>query len=229
MKKTLAAVTLLGCALAAYAAATVCNIDNFRNADGTPLIVPRPQKYEAKSGVFGLPETLTVEAPESEKIVFEYLGKELKRFSRRVVPGEAAQCRFVLTGDGVPDNREGYTLEITPAGICVKARTTAGLFYGAVTLCNLLRNAERPELDCCSIADWPTMPYRGYGITVRHVRSGKLGSLKPLVDTLARFKFNSLSIGLGESFPYRSEHFAKAKNVHTREDLEEFRGALQVR
>ena len=230
MRKTLFATTLLVCALTACAAATVRSIDNFRNADGTPLIVPKPQRYETRTGVFQLPETLTVEAPASEKIVFEYLGQELKRFSCKVVPGEAAaQCRFVLTSDGVPENKEGYTLEITPDGVCVKARTTDGLFYGAVTLCNLLRNAERPELDCCSIADWPTMPYRGYGITVQHVRSGKLGSLKPLVDTLARFKFNSLSIGLGESFPYRSEHFAKAKNVHTREDLEEFRDYCRAR
>ena len=148
MKKTFLTLALVGCALAAYAA-TVRNIDNFRNPDGTPLVVPKPQKYEAKSGVFKLPGTLTVEAPASEKIVFEYLADALKRFSCQVVPGkDAAQCRFVLTANGVPDNKEGYALEIAENGVCVKARTTDGLFYGAVTLCNLFRNAEKPELEC---------------------------------------------------------------------------------
>ena len=160
MKRLLSCGLALWC-LAAFAASTVHTIDNFRKVDGTPLVVPQPQKYEAKSGVFQLPETLTVEAPESEKIIFEYLGKELKRFSRTVAPAkDAANCRFVLTTDGVPDNKEGYTLEITSGGICVKARTTDGLFYGAVTLCNLIRNAEKPELDCCFVTDWPSMPYR---------------------------------------------------------------------
>ena len=111
MKRLFIGVAAL-CCLATYAAATVHDIDNFRNPDGTPLIVPRPQQYEAKSGVFRLPETLTVEAPASEKIILEYLSAELKRFSRKVVPGDrgAANCRFIMTRDGVPENEEGYAL-----------------------------------------------------------------------------------------------------------------------
>ena len=216
------------CCLAA-AAATVHNIDNFRNPDGTPLVVPKPQKYEAKDGVLKLPGTLTVAAPESEKIIFEYLADALKRFSCRVVPGEAAQCRFVLTSDGVPDNKEGYTLEITPDGVCVKARTTDGLFYGAVTLCNLLRNAEKPELECCRITDWPTMPYRCYTLRISNVPPENLGKLKRLIDVLAKFKFNSVFLEVGEAFPYEKEQFANAKYHHTREGMREFRDYCRAR
>ena len=229
MKKTLFAITLL-CGALMLGAATVHNIDNFRKADGTPLVVPQPQKYEAKSGVFQLPETLTVEAPASEKIIFEYLGKELKRFSRTVVPAkDAAQCRFVLTEDGVPENKEGYTLEITSGGITIKARTTDGLFYGAVTLCNLLRNAAKPELDCCFITDWPSLPYRNYTLRISNVPPSKLGQLKKLIDVMARFKFNSVFLEVSEAFPYKSEEFVKAKYHHSREDMIEFRDYCRAR
>ena len=229
MKKLLTSCLALLCA-AAFAASTVHTIDNFRKVDGTPLVVPQPQQYEAKSGVFKLPETLTVEAPESEKIIFEYLGKELKRFSRTVAPGkDAANCRFVLTTDGVPENKEGYTLEITPQGVCVKARTTDGLFYGAVTLCNLLRNAEKPELDCCLVTDWPSMPYRNYTLRISNVPPEKLGQLKTLIDTMARFKFNSVFLEVSEAFPYEKEQFVNAKYHHTREGMTEFRDYCRAR
>ena len=229
MKKLLTSCLALLCA-AAFAASTVHTIDNFRKVDGTPLVVPQPQQYEAKSGVFQIPETLTVDAPASEKIIFEYLGKELKRFSRTVAPGkDAANCRFVLTQDGVPENKEGYTLEITPQGVCVKARTTDGLFYGAVTLCNLLRNAEKPELDCCLVTDWPSMPYRNYTLRISNVPPEKLGQLKTLIDAMARFKFNSVFLEVSEAFPYKSEEFVKAKYHHSREALIEFRDYCRAR
>ena len=229
MKKLfLGLATLWG--LAAFAAVTVHPIDNFRNPDGTPLIVPKPQKYEAKSGGFKLPETLTVAAPASEKIIFEYLGAELKRLARQVAPGDhTALCRFVLTQDGVPENLEGYTLEITPQGICVKARTTAGLFYGAVTLCNLLRNAANPELDCCVITDWPTLPYRCYTLRISNVPPEKLGLLKKLIDTMAKFKLNCVFLEVAEAFPYEREEFVKAKYHHTREALTDFRDHCRAR
>jgi len=213
---------------AALTAATVHPIDNFRNPDGTPLVVPRPHKYEARPGVFALPETLTVEA--SEAIVSEYLDSELGRFSRKTVKADAAaQCRFVIAEDGVPDNSEGYTLEISEKGITVKSRTDAGLFYGAVTLCSLIRNAARPELDCCFITDWPTVPYRCYTLRISNVPSSKLEQLKNLIDTMAKFKFNCVFLEVAEAFPYENVKFAKSRIVHSREVLADFRDYCRAR
>ena len=154
----------------------------------------------------------------------------MKRFSRRVVSGDrAAECRFVLTGDGVPGNRDGYVLEINKRGIRVTGRTTAGLFYGAVTLCNLLRNAARPELDCCAITDWPTMPYRCYTLRISNVPPEKLGCLKALIDAMAKFKLNCVFLEVAEAFPYKSEEFVNAKYHHRREDMIEFRDYCRAR
>ena len=71
MNRLFIGIAALWCLAALNAASTVHQIDNFRNPDGTPLIVPHPRKYEAKSGVFELPETLTVEVPEGENIILD--------------------------------------------------------------------------------------------------------------------------------------------------------------
>ena len=228
MKKIPYLLALLGCAAVLAAAPFPHTIDNFRKVDGTPLVVPQPQKYEAKTGVFQLPETLTVEA--GQAIILEYLNKELKRFSAEAVKGgQTAQCRFVIAREGVPENDEGYTLEINEKGIAVKSRTEAGLFYGAVTLCNLIRNAEKPELDCCFITDFPTMPYRCYTLRISNVPPEKLGQLKKLVDTMAKFKFNCVFLEVSEAFPYQSEEFVNAKYHHTREGMRDFRDYCRAR
>ena len=227
MKRLFAILAALSCA-SALTAATVHPIDNFRNPDGTPLVVPQPHRYEARAGVFALPETLTVETPEA--IVLEYLDQELKRFSRKTVKADAsAQCRFVIAENAVPDNDEGYTLEIRGADITVRARTTAGLFYGAVTLCNLIRNAAKPELDCCFVTDWPTVPYRCYTLRIANVPSAKLDRLKRLIDTMAKFKLNCVFLEVAEAFPYKNVKFAKSRIVHTREALEDFRDYCRAR
>ena len=227
MKRLFAILAALSCA-SALTAATVHPIDNFRKPDGTPLIVPQPHKYEARAGAFALPGTLTVEAPEA--IVLEYLNQELGRFSRKAVKTDAsAQCRFVIAEKDVPDNDEGYTLEISDAGITVKSRTTAGLFYGAVTLCNLIRNAAKPELDCCLVTDWPTMPYRCYTLRIANVPSSKLDQLKGLIDTMAKFKLNCVFLEVAEAFPYKNAKFAKTRIVHSREALEDFRDYCRAR
>lgn len=203
-------------------------IDNFRRPDGTPLIVPQPQRYEARAGKYAFSGTLTVDAP--EEIVLDYLNDALARFSCKAIrTGPSAQCRFVLTGDGVPGSDEGYTLEITDKGILVKARTTAGLFYGAVTLSCLIRNAERPELDCCSVIDWPSFPYRCYALRISNVPPEKLGRIKDLIDAMAKLKFNCLSLEVGEAFPYRNAEFVRAGCRHSRAGMTELRDWCRTR
>jgi len=57
---------------------------------------------------------------------------------------------------------EGYGLDVTPQRITVSASTAAGLFYGAVTLWQLLPPAtETGRIPAQTIRDAPVYPWRG--------------------------------------------------------------------
>ena len=106
-----------------------------RSRDGYPLIVPQPHSLTVRSGAFELPGKLTVAAPEALDLaplaeVYAQMvsGGTVER------AGEGALCRFELVSANVPESPEGYTLDLAPAGIVVRARDVRGLFYGMQTL-----------------------------------------------------------------------------------------------
>ena len=217
MKKTLL-IAMLSLAAAAFAA-EVMTFANFER-NGLPVLIPEVQKYEAQSGVFPLPDTLTVAVPSGEELIVEELDGELKRFGKKAAAGENAAVRFEVAEAGVPEHAEGYTLTVNENGVTVKSRTTDGLFRGAQTLRNLLRNAAAPELKCCVITDWPDLDIRSYTFNLRTTPAKKLSVVKQAIDVLARLKINMVFISLEEGFPYRDNPFAgKTPNPYTREQL----------
>ena len=127
------------------------------NPDGTPVLVPAVQKYEARQGTLALPKEFTVTAPAAADNEADVLAEIVKRYFPAIpVKRTSADgfCRLELVKDGVPESEEGYTLEIGAKGILIRARDVRGLYYGVRTLGNLLRNAVKPELPQCGITDW---------------------------------------------------------------------------
>ena len=206
--------------------AEVATFANFER-NGVPVLIPEVQKYEARTGVFALPDKLTVAVPAGEELIVEELADDMKRFGGTAAPGDgAAAVRFELAQKGVPEHAEGYTLTVTETGVTVKSRTTDGLFRGAQTLRNLLRNAAAPELKCCLVTDWPDLDLRSYTFNLREIPARDLPTVKKAIDTLARLKINTIFVSLEEGFPYRGNPFAgRAKNPYTEaevRDLAEF-------
>ena len=216
MKKLFAAIFALTLGFAA--AAGVVRIDNFGTADA-PVLIPAVQKYEAGSGKFALPETLTVSVPAGEELIVEQLGEEMKRFGRKVEARENGDVRFELAQDGVPEHAEGYTLAVTGNGVTIKSGSTAGLYYGAQTLRNLLRNAPSPELGACTVTDWPDFDRRGYFFSMSGRSAQSLPVLKKLLDTISRLKINWIMLDLGETFPFKENPLTLRKKALTREDV----------
>ena len=217
MKKNLLTVAALFLTAAGFASG-IMTFANFER-DGRPVLIPGVQKYEANDGIFVLPKTLTVAVPEGEQLIVEQLAGELTRFDRTAEPSADAICRFELTDSDVPEQNEGYTLTVSSSGILVRARTTAGLYYGAQTLRNLLRNAPAPELKRCRIADWPDFERRGYFFSMAG-RTGKdLPQLKKMLDALSQLKINWIMLYFGQSFPFKDNPLTLRKNALTEEEV----------
>ena len=90
-----------------------------------------------------------------------------------------------------PNSREAYELTAKPDGIELRAQSTAGLFYGVQTMCQLAQGADGgamlPEVE---IHDWPSLAYRGTMVDMSHGPLPTEDEVKRQLDFMARWKLN---------------------------------------
>ncbi|MDG4789184.1 beta-N-acetylhexosaminidase [Micromonospora sp. WMMD1102] len=130
----------------------------------------------------------------------------------RTAPDRSGRPR---AGGGSPEDyrlleTEGYRLEISAAGVVVRAGTAAGLFYGVQTLRQLLpakiESARRQPgpwaIPGGTIDDRPRFGYRGAMLDVaRHFFA--VPHVLRFVDHLARYKLNHLHLHLTDDQGWR--------------------------
>ena len=103
---------------------------------------------------------------------------------------------------------EAYSLVAKPDGVSVKARTPAGLFYGAVTLWQLL-TVSTPQggigqIPALEIRDAPRFAWRGLMLdSARHYQSPEY--IKKFIDKMALHKLNVLHWHLTDDQAWRLE------------------------
>ncbi|MGC2212258.1 MAG: family 20 glycosylhydrolase [Silvibacterium sp.] len=104
--------------------------------------------------------------------------------------------------------KESYDLDVSPGGIVIRARTTAGLFYGAVTLWQLL--TQTPDcrgpvtLNAVHIHDEPRFAWRGFMLdSARHFQSAQF--VEQIIDWMALHKLNTLHWHLTDDQGWRIE------------------------
>ncbi len=104
---------------------------------------------------------------------------------------------------------EGYT--VTPAGnsITLTASTSAGLYYAAQTLKQLIEgDGSSAVLHLASIRDWPAMKYRGMHDDLSRGPVPTLAFQKQLVRTLSSYKYNVYSPYFEHTQQYASNPLA---------------------
>ncbi|MGI4831107.1 MAG: beta-N-acetylhexosaminidase, partial [Janthinobacterium lividum] len=104
--------------------------------------------------------------------------------------------------------REGYRLKVNPEGITITAGNRAGLFYGAVTLWQLLTQDEQRNrsvtLHATQIDDQPRLPWRGLMLdSARHFQSPQF--IEQLIDWMALHKLNTFHWHLTDDQGWRIE------------------------
>ncbi|MEP6899065.1 MAG: family 20 glycosylhydrolase, partial [Rhodanobacter sp.] len=104
-------------------------------------------------------------------------------------------------------NAEGYALDVTPAGIRISARDDAGLFYGAITLWQLLTPDAKHgavSVPALHISDQPRFGWRGVMLdSARHFQS--VADVERLLDQMAQHKLNVLHWHLTDDQGWRIE------------------------
>jgi hexosaminidase len=112
---------------------------------------------------------------------------------------------FVLGGESAP---EGYSLDITASGVTITSSTPAGLFYGGVTLWQIITSKPLQgvsiDLPAVKINDEPRFAWRGLMLdSARHFQSPEY--IKQFIDWMALHKLNTLHWHLTDDQAWRLE------------------------
>jgi hypothetical protein len=90
-----------------------------------------------------------------------------------------------------PDSREAYSINITPGGGDIRGRSSAGVFYGVETLCQMVEgNRGEAALPEAQIHDWPALAYRGTMVDMSEGPLPTEAEVERQIDFLSRWKAN---------------------------------------
>ena len=181
---------LLGALPPLHAAATVA----------PPSLIPQPVQVTMADGSFLVdahtPVVIVGDAVATRHTA-HYLTQLLARtrgLHLRVASGKIQPPAIVLQRDAhaAVTQAGGYTLDVTPQGVHIRARDDAGLFHGAITLYQLLTPDAKKgavNLPLLSIRDWPRFSWRGLMLdSARHMQS--VTEIETLLDQMAQHKLN---------------------------------------
>ena len=171
-------------------------------------LIPQPQQLELQEGTYriGYQDRITLDAACSPA-AYSYaklLAGELEeqagisllidRRTHTTHPGIR-----LLQAERPRLGREGYELEITPAGVRITGSGEAGLLYGVQTLRQILRQ-EGLVLPCLHLTDRPALATRGLFYDVTRGRIPTMAFLKDLADRCSFYKLNQLHLYIEHTF-----------------------------
>ena len=149
--------------------------DNGKVQDQILGLIPFPAKVEINNGFFQFGKetkiSLESETKESE-LAINYLSEHLKKnhnFDLIRTKG-SSQVQYKIDRDRKDLGEEGYYLEVSSTEISLSAANPIGLFYGSVTLLQLLDEGERlgrsGSVPTVNISDSPRFSWRGMHLDV---------------------------------------------------------------
>ena len=178
-------------------------------------VIPLPAQSQAASGSFKVDGNTVIviashdAATRQSAAYFADLLAHTRGLTLKIVDGGAASNAIVFAKNAkaAVSHAEGYTLDVTPKGIRIDARDDAGVFYGAVTLWQLLTpNAAQGavQVPAVHIADWPRFTWRGLMLdSARHFQS--VVEVEQLLEQMAQHKLNVLHWHLTDDQGWRIE------------------------
>jgi len=196
------------------------NPPNPRNPSCPLPLVPYPTIVERAEGYFSVtsetPVLVTPNDNTASKVADQFIAM-LSESSRTVL----TRAETGTASPSLPSNSihfsldaslelppEAYTLQITPNAIALRANGSAGLYYAAVTLWQLLSAASETALPvtlpALRIEDRPRFAWRGFMLdSSRHLQSTE--QIKRLIDQAARHKLNTFHWHLVDDHGWRLE------------------------
>jgi hexosaminidase len=195
-------------------------------AQASPVsLIPMPAQLKLADGAFKVDDSTRIiiapndaSAHQAAQYLVDLLGRT-RGLHLTISESAPADNAIIFSHDpqAAVTQAEGYTLDVTSRGIHVDARDDAGLFYGAVTLWQLLTpDAQQGvvQVPALHISDWPRFAWRGLMLdSARHFQS--VADVKKLLDQMAQHKLNVLHWHLTDDQGWRIEIKRYPELTHT--------------
>jgi hexosaminidase len=185
-----------------------------------PSLIPMPAVVDRSPGYFllrrGMPLILNSDNAQAIGVAryFQDLTQRTNNLHLDLRPRGAAETddaitfvldpNFLVRGD---DTGEGYELSVSPRRVRLVAATARGLFYGSMTLWQLISSAGDTaplRVPAVAIADHPRFAWRGVLLdSARHMQPPEF--IKRFIDTIAQHKLNVLHWHLTDDQGWRVE------------------------
>jgi hexosaminidase len=186
-----------------------------------PAIIPQPAELKIKPGSYELTERTGIRyagesAGEAQKLAASLNAATGFKLSALPASAPATTGGIFLSMDGSLVGKlgaEGYELSVSPSNVTLRAATAAGLFYGGVTLRQLLpaeifssqvMTGISWRVPCVEIVDKPRFPWRGFMLDVSRHFFNKAEIKKTLVF-MSLHKLNTLHLHLTDDEGWRVE------------------------
>jgi hexosaminidase len=180
-------------------------------AQGSCPVIPKPNEALPATGFFLLKTNAPVFiSDQSLAFARSYLQNELLRTkSIKLVDQSSIKksaIQLVLTKEKMAD--EAYTLDISPSKITVTAADKTGLFYGVVSLLQIVDQSASTKsgtaVSCWKIIDAPRYAWRGLMLDESRHFFGK-EKVKSILDWMAFYKLNRFHWHLTDEPAWRLE------------------------
>jgi hexosaminidase len=166
--------------------------------DGPPLsLIPMPAHLARLPGHFELTAQTTLAVPKGDTQAAK-VASQLQQWIRQargytvaITQGNAGSGTIALHTESAVKGREAYTLDVDAKGVRIAANDETGLFYGAVTLWQLMTDpASAHGVPAVRISDAPRFEWRGLMLdSSRHFQS--VADIEHLLDQMAMHKLNT--------------------------------------
>ena len=127
---------------------------------------------------------------------------------------------------------EGYTLTVTNNKITVIGKDNAGLFYGLMSLSQLMEDSceQEANLPLVRITDYPELAYRAIHLDVKH-HLEKTEYYYRLIDKLARYKVNGIIAEMEDKLQFKRQPLvasADALSIEEWKDISDYATARNI-
>lgn len=118
--------------------------------------------------------------------------------------------------------QQAYQLVIDNNMISIRSTTNRGIFYGAMSLIQLIENPQLTQLPNANIIDWPDMNVRGVSDDISRGQVSTIENFKRIIDFIARYKMNTYMPYLEDMLEFDSyPSIGKHRGALTKDEVKE--------
>lgn len=193
-------------------------------------VIPYPQEVKTGGAAFAIQGSVTIVIDRNASAADRFAAQQLVNSLKEefgidaTISTQSAKGGITLTRKGAEKRvgEEGYHLATTTDGITIKARTAAGLFYGAQTLLQLIKKeGDSFQIPGLQITDWPDLKERAVHYDTKH-HQDKKEYVQSFIRDMARYKINMLIWEWEDKLAYTSHPEIGAPGAFTVEEMQEF-------